>query len=183
MAAFAGSVLRSAALLSRRQLRSPPSWRAHPIAFADGTVSWVFRETVRRGTDTRRPALLVVRFRLRLARRSALLHACFRVESVLHTPLFAGFPGFRSKLWLTDQRTGVYRGVYEWDGADRARRYAVVLSALLRRISEVGSVDFHVVPGVHRDDALRDPAGTLPPLADIPHNPGPWWRPRAVTLP
>ncbi len=32
----------------------------------------------------------------------------------MHTPLFAGFPGFRSKLWIDDVETGVYRGVYEW---------------------------------------------------------------------
>jgi hypothetical protein len=31
----------------------------------------------------------------------------FRRECVLHTPLFAGFPGFRSKLWIDDTETGV----------------------------------------------------------------------------
>jgi hypothetical protein len=117
----------------------------------------VYRETTRLSAPTRRPTLLVVRFRLRLIGNSKLLHAAFRVESILNTVLFAGFPGFRTKLWCTDERTGVYRGVYEWDGADRATSYARTLSGLLRLVSEPGSVRFHVVPGVRRDDFLRYP--------------------------
>jgi hypothetical protein len=52
------------------------------------------------------------------AERSAvrgLGHAAFRGESLLNTPLFAGFPGFVSKLWLANDGLGRYRGLYEWD--------------------------------------------------------------------
>ena len=66
-------------------------------------------------------------------------------------------PGFRSKLWITDQRTGVYRGVYDWDGAGRAETYATTLTALLRLVCVPGSVGFHVEPGVRRDDFLHHP--------------------------
>ena len=61
------------------------------------------------------PVVLVVAFRLRWVRGRG--HALFRVESVLNTPLFVGFPGFVSKLWLANDENGVYRGFYEWDGA------------------------------------------------------------------
>ena len=104
-------------------------------------------------------------FRLRLAGRSRLLHAAFRVESLVHTPLFAGFPGFGTKLWLTDTGTGVYRGLYEWDGEARARAYAETLCRLLRLVSEPGSVAFHVLPGRRRDEVL----------ATAHARPGPWW--------
>ena len=55
------------------------------------------------------PTLLVIQFRLAALGSNRLLHAAFRREYVLHMPLFAGFPGFRSKLWLDDVETGVYR--------------------------------------------------------------------------
>src|SRR5688572_5354701 len=51
-------------------------------------------------------------------------HALFRWESLLNTPLFVGFAGFVSKLWLAHDEDGVYRGFYEWDGPARAEYYA-----------------------------------------------------------
>jgi hypothetical protein len=53
--------------------------------------------------------VLVVEFRLRAVR--GLGHAAFRWESLLNTPLFAGFPGFVSKLWLANDDLGRYRGL------------------------------------------------------------------------
>jgi FAD binding domain len=61
---------------------------------------------VERGA-TADPCVLVVEFRLRAVRRRG--HAVFRRESLLNTPLFAGFPGFVSKLWLADDERGRYR--------------------------------------------------------------------------
>lgn len=155
--AFLSSAVVTAGLLARRQLRLPTRHVNRQLAFADATTSRVYRETVRRGAPTTRPTLLVVQFELRLVGHSRLLHVLFRAESILNTPLFAGFPGFRSKLWATDERTGVYRGVYEWDGTERARTYATTLTALLRLLSVKDSVRFHIEPGIRRDDFLRDP--------------------------
>jgi len=171
--AFGSSVLVSCGLLVRGRLRQPVRQVGRQLRFADGSCSRVYRETVHYGPPTWQPVLLVVQFQLRLIGRSRLLHALFRAESIANTPLFAGFPGFRSKLWATDQRTGVYRGVYEWDGARPAVDYATTLTALLRLGSVPGSVKFHVEPGVRRDDFLRDPGlvGSAPPAG-----PDRWWR-------
>jgi hypothetical protein len=173
--AFSSSVLATVVLLARGALRLPKDRVGHAVSFEDGSRSQVFRETVRTGAVTRDPAFLAVAFRLRLVGRSRLLHALFRAESVANTLLFAGFPGFRSKLWLTDQDSGWYRGLYEWDGAERAHRYATTLSLLLRPACEPGSVTFHVIPGVGRDDALRTPSLLL--AAGDDSAPPAWWRP------
>ena len=53
--------------------------------------------------------------------------AAFPSESLLNTPLFVGFPGFVSKLWLTHDQRGRYRGLYEWDGPARAHAYVRAL--------------------------------------------------------
>jgi hypothetical protein len=79
-----------------------------------------------------------------------------RAESVGNIPLFAGFPGFGPKLWLTDERTGAYHGIYEWDGAPPARSCARTLATLLGLVSVPGSVRWHVEPGIGRDEFLCD---------------------------
>ncbi|HEY8339440.1 MAG TPA: hypothetical protein VIK95_06210 [Egibacteraceae bacterium] len=164
LAAFAASAVATVRLLARQRLRAPRDQVGRRVAFADGSASQVYRETARVGAIAD-PVVLLVCFRLRLAGRSRLLHAAFRVESLVHTPLFAGFPGFGTKLWLTDTGTGVYRGLYEWDGEARARAYAETLCRLLRLVSEPGSVAFHVLPGRRRDEVL----------ATAHARPGPWW--------
>jgi hypothetical protein len=154
---FARSARETVQLLRDGRLSQPTTHLAQPLRFADGTTSYVFRETLVDGVPTVEPAVLVVRFTLRLIGTNPWLHAAFRRECVLHTPLFAGFPGFRSKLWLTDRDTGVYRGLYEWDGADPAARYAETLARLLARVSVPRSVGHHVAAGLRRDAVLCDP--------------------------
>jgi hypothetical protein len=156
--------------LSRRHV----GWR---LTFEDGTTSRVYRETVSLAPRHSAPSLLVVAFRLRGVGRSRALHAAFRGESLLNTPLFAGFPGFRSKLWLTDPDTGMYRGVYEWDGPDEATAYATTLVALLELVCVPGTVRFVVRPGVTPDAVMSDPSLQGPPPGDAGER---WWRLRAA---
>jgi hypothetical protein len=112
----------------------------------------------------------VVAFRLRLVRGRA--HILFRLESELNTPLFVGFPGFVSKLWLAHDRLGTYRGVYEWDGPDRAERYARSLWHVLALVSEPHSIAYQVLPGVHRAELLAQPDAWVGGEAGT----GAWWR-------
>ena len=103
----------TARLLRQHRLRLPARWVGTRLHFADGTSARVYRETVADRGATLDPCVLVVEFRLRAVR--GLGHAAFRRESLLNTPLFAGFPGFVSKLWLANDDLGRYRGLYEWD--------------------------------------------------------------------
>lgn len=138
------------------------------IQFADGTAGRVYRETVVEQPPVD-PCVLVVSFRLRGVRGRG--HVLFRIESILNTPLFVGFPGFVSKLWLSHDDNGAYRGLYEWDGADRAEKYARSLWRVLELVSE--SIDYMVVPDMRRDDVLADP-GLL--HGHRPDEDTAWWR-------
>ena len=71
--------------------------------------------------------------------------------------LFAGFPGLVSKLWLADDERGRYRGLYEWDGPQRAEAYARALWRVL---------------GLRRDEVLERPQV----LADAAAGTADWWR-------
>jgi len=125
---------------------------------------------------TQDPCVLVVEFRLRAVRGWA--HAAFRWESLLNTPLFVGFPGFVSKLWLANDERGRYRGLYEWDGPRRADHYARALWRVLALVSVPGSIHYVVLPGLRRDELLARPqvlagAGATDTAA--------WWRPVEVS--
>ncbi|MEW1954305.1 hypothetical protein [Terrabacter sp. NPDC080008] len=165
----------SARMLVRGQVRFPRSQVGRRISFADHSTSRVYRDTTV-GRPALDPCFLAVSFRLRAVRGRG--HAWFRAESWLNTPLFVGFPGFVSKLWLTHDEHGRYRGLYEWDGADLAERYAGSLWHVLALVSEPGSIDYRVVPGLRRADLLADP-GVLAPW--FPDEEGAWWRVLAVT--
>ena len=156
-------------LLSRRRMHLPPQRVGTRLPFADGTSARVFRETVVDRGATVDPCVLVVEFRLRAVRGRG--HAVFRRESVLNTPLFAGFPGFVSKLWLADDEQGRYRGLYEWDSPQRAEDYARALWRVLALVSVPGSVHYVVLPGLRRDmllDKAHPQAGAVDTAA--------WWR-------
>ncbi|HSK57894.1 MAG TPA: hypothetical protein VK935_02455 [Actinomycetospora sp.] len=170
--AIARCVVVSLGLLVRRRLRWPRTRVGARVRFADGSTAVIYRETVGAGAVAARPCALVVCFRLRWVRGRG--HALFRAESLLNTPLFVGFPGFVAKWWLAADENGVYRGLYEWDGAERAEAYARALWRVLALVSVRGSIAYTVLPGRHRDDLL-DPSASM----DADAAPGAWWRPVA----
>jgi hypothetical protein len=146
----------TAGLLARRRLHLPRQHVGMRLQFADGASARVYRETVCDCGPVRDPCVLVVEFRLRFLR--GWTHALFRWESLLNTPLFAGFPGFVSKLWVAHDQRGVYRGIYQWDGAGRAEYYARCLWRVLAIGSVPGSIHYTVLPGLRRDDVVNDPS-------------------------
>lgn len=169
--AVAGCFATTVALLAKREIHLPRQNVGRTLRFADGTTGQVYRETVLERSGPVEPCVLVVQFRLRLVRGWG--HAAFRVESILNTPLFVGFPGFVSKLWMAHDDHGSYRGLYEWDGAQQAEDYARALWRVLELVSEPGSIGYRVLPGLRRDDLLTDP-GRLDGQAGTDRSA--WWR-------
>ena len=113
----------------------------------------VFRETV----STRvvaQPVVLVVGFRLRAIGTSAVLHRLFQHVCVLTTPFWSGFQGFGTKLWMVDQRTKNYVGIYQWDSVGAANNYLQALIPVLKAVSVRGSVWSQSLPGRELEDFL-----------------------------
>lgn len=175
-AAVGRSALRTPILLARRRVHQPDRHVGRRLGFADGSAATVYRETVVDRPAPAAPAVLVVAFRLR-AVRGERGHALFRAESELNTPLFVGFPGFVSKLWLAHDQHQRYRGLYEWDGPDLAEAYARALWRVLALVCPPPTIRYAVLPGLGRDEVLRDPAAAAPGAT------GAWWRLAAVGAP
>ena len=172
--ALAGCCASTARLLWQRRMHLPTDRVGMRLRFADGTSARVYRETVVDRGPTLDPCVLIVEFRLRAVRGRG--HAAFRLESLLNTPLFAGFPGFVSKLWLADDERGRYRGVYEWDGPQLAGNYARALWRVLALVSARGSVHYVVLPKLHRDMLLESPDVLGDTAADAAADTAAWWR-------
>jgi hypothetical protein len=170
-AALTRCVVRTVILLMRGMIHLPAERVGKRLTFADETSARVYRETVVDQNAIENPCALVVEFRLRAVRGWG--HALFRWESLLNTPLFVGFPGFVSKLWLTDDQRGRYRGLYEWAGAERADDYARALWRVLALVCVPGSIHYVVLPGRHRDELLALDRGD----EDLMTTEGAWWRP------
>jgi hypothetical protein len=156
LGAVARSIGETVRLALGGEIRSPKDRVGMVVTFPEGVRSEVFRETRVVERSFRLPAVLVVEFRPRgIGPRPRLLHAMFRTGCVVNTLLFAGFPGFGTKLWMADRGTGGYRGLYEWYGADLAHAYASTLTRILTPVSAPGSVRYRVIPGQQLDDYLR----------------------------
>ena len=168
--ALAGCFVATARLVRQHRMHLPSQRVGMRLRFADGTSARVFRETVVDRAATVDPCVLVVDFRLRAVRGRG--HAAFRRESLLNTPLFAGFPGFVSKLWLADDERGRYRGLYEWDEPRLAENYARALWRVLALVSVRGSIHYVVLPGLRRD-VLLDRTQVLDGAAA---DTAAWWR-------
>ncbi|MFF9868902.1 hypothetical protein ACF1G0_26460 [Streptomyces sp. NPDC013953] len=168
--------LASSALLARCRVHLPKERLGLRLHFADDTSAPVYRETRLGSGLARDPCTLVVAFRLRLVGGPG--HAVFRKESLLNTPLFVGFPGFTSKLWLAHDERDRYRGVYEWDGPERAEHYARCLWRVLALVSVPGSIRYAVLPGLRRDEFLTDPGRAGGPGPDGTEA---WWRVQDTT--
>jgi hypothetical protein len=169
MAAVGRSMVVAGQLLLRRRVHQPRRQVGRFLRFADGTEGRVYRETTVDRPPAAEPCVLVVTFRLRGVRGRG--HTLFRWESWFNTPLFVGFPGLISKLWLAHDEAGNYRGFYEWDGSASAEEYARALWRVLELVSVRGSIRYHIVPGVRRDELLTDPR-LLENVGETS-----WWRP------
>ncbi len=165
-----GCACRSFGLLVRRQSHLPRELVGTRLHFADGTSAEVFRETAAEVVDAEVPCLLFVTFRLRLLRGR--WHRLFLWECILNTPLFVGFPGFGSKLWLKADEKGRYRGLYEWSDPPSAARYARSLWRVLDLVCTRDSVAYAIVPGLRRAEVLDDPDL----LAPLDASGASWWR-------
>ena len=164
-------IARSVLMLSRREVLLPREWVGRRVVFGDGSIGRVYRETAV-AVAPAEPCVLDVCFRLRAVRGGG--HALFEWESLLNTPLFVGFPGFVSKLWVAHDDHGTYPGLYEWDGAERGEAYARALWRVLQLVSVPGSIHYQVLPGNRRADVFTRLDGAAGERA-VEVGTGEWW--------
>jgi hypothetical protein len=138
------------AVLGRLQFRR--RYVGNELVMGDGRRFRVFRHLSLRSTSGVTPAVLVVRFKF--ARLSQRVN---RLLSLVPILLIGGFPGFREKLWMVDEETGCWQGVYEWESAQAVALYrrSFVLGVMNRR-ADPESITYTVIPQTPLADYLEE---------------------------
>ncbi|MEW6032762.1 MAG: hypothetical protein AB1645_07765 [Bacillota bacterium] len=139
------SLLRTLGLALTGRIRFPRGRVGETVELEEGHRAVVFREVVvrpGRGRPEKPGATFRVRFRL-----AGMGPRANKVFSLLPIPFFVGFPGFRGKLWLYDDRNDEWWGLYQWDTPAHAERYARSFAVrFMTRRSVPGSVSWNVLP-------------------------------------
>jgi hypothetical protein len=139
----AGTTLR---LLAQRHLHLRRETLGTTVAVPGGRSYTLFRESSCDLPSEASEVTLLVWFHLKGTTPLAPWRSwAFERESILNTLLYAGFEGYRRKLWLVDRETADYAGLYAWAGRDAAARYAHYITRLLRPLSTPGSVGSSIV--------------------------------------
>jgi hypothetical protein len=158
----AAQVLR---LMARHRLQIRNGNVGKPVRLPDSREFVVFRETTCDGGDLEGTVTLAVWFHLRGVPGGARLRRfLFERESILNTILYAGFAGYRVKLWMVDPVTSDYAGLYAWRDRESASAYARYIATVLRPLSRPGSVGYEIVE-VRLDEHL---AATSSPVQLAP---------------
>ena len=136
-------------------LRRDRLGETYNIHHSGHSIYTVFRETESRDGTTDPSTVLVVGFRLRFLGSNSLLHWLFQRICIISTPIWSGFRGFRTKLWMVDYGSKNYLGIYEWAGEQNALSYAEWLVNILRRLSTERSVWYEIYRNKELDEYLR----------------------------
>ena len=162
-------VTATARLLRQRRIHLPAGHVGARLHFTDGTSGRVYRETVIDRGATASPCVLVVEFRLRAVRGRG--HALFRWESLLNTPLFAGFPAWSRSCGWPPTSAAATGACMSGMAPRRAEAYARALWRVLALVSVPGSIHYVVLPGLSRDELLARPQGPADAVGAAD-----WWR-------
>lgn len=148
------ATLRSLFNLVTGRLRFPDDLVGRTVEMEDGSQYRIFRHMrLRREHGGGPGSVLIVRFRFEKGTQESNVR-----KSRIPIMMIAGCPGFRAKLWMVDEGTGYWQGLYHWDDVEAIERYkdSFVLRLMNGR-AERGTVSYRIVPDRDVDDLL----GTL----------------------
>ena len=137
--------LKTLSYLLRGRLHFPRNRIDEVITMEDGQEFVIFRHVVvdHRPDQPEKPGA-TFRVRFRFAHGSPKQNRRF---SLFPIPFIVGLPGFRSKLWTINERSGVFQGIYEWDTVQDAENYTHSFPLkLMTKRSVPGSVFYETSP-------------------------------------
>ena len=131
----------------------------------DGHAYTVFRQVSLTGASSsqssepatasppRPPTTAVFIARFKFARFS---QRCNRILSLIPIPLIVGFPGFQEKIWMVDEETGYWQGVYQWESerAIEAYQQSFVLGVMNKRAVQA-SISYTILPNTRLSEYVK----------------------------
>jgi hypothetical protein len=137
------SFVRFVWMIVSRRIRFPRGEVGRVLSLGGKGHFIVFRHAVvrdGRSIPGRPAATFIVRFRV-----AGMSPEANRRFSLLTIPFFAGLPGFCSKRWLIDVKTGEFAGYYGWRTRADAERYAASFAVrFMTHRATPGSVSYEI---------------------------------------
>jgi hypothetical protein len=108
-------------LIATGRLRFPRKWIGQHLVLPDGRDYVVFRHVVL--TPGTQPPLTPGAIFIPTFHVAGMSPGVNKRFSLLPIPFIVGLPGFRTKLWLLQEQSGDFAGLYEWDTVQDAENY------------------------------------------------------------
>ena len=137
------SLLKTIGYIIKGRLHFPRHRIGESVTMEDGDNFTIFRHVVVSPSSNQgEPPHAVFRVRFRIENMSPQQNKRF---SLIPIPFFIGLPGFRSKLWMTNETTGFNQGVYEWNTIQDAHNYANSFAMkFMEKRSVPGSISYQI---------------------------------------
>ncbi len=138
----------------RGRIHFVKTYQGNTLRMDDGQQFTVFRHMVLDKSANHSeitPTVFIVRFTFAVLSQQA-----NRMASLIPIPLIAGFPGFREKIWMANEQTGSWQGVYQWESEQAADAYqhSFVLGIMNKRaIPE--SLSYTMLPKTRLSEYIR----------------------------
>jgi hypothetical protein len=137
----------------RGRIHFSKEYRGKTLRMDDGQAFTIFRHvSLDEGTSNSAAlAVFIVRFKF-----AKLSQKANRITSLIPIPLIVGFPGFRDKIWMVNEETGYWQGVYQWESEKTIEDYqqSFVLGIMNRR-SIQESLSYTVLPNTRLSEYME----------------------------
>jgi hypothetical protein len=127
------------------RLHSPKDKIGKTFTNLDGEEFVIFKQTIldqATGLAIEPEAMFRVQFRV-----PKIIPWRDRFVISLKSPIFVALPGFRSKLWMVDEKNATYQGVYEWSTLRDAQDYVHSASMeFMTGVAVPGGISYEIIP-------------------------------------
>ncbi len=136
------------------RIHFPKEYVGKKVVMYDGQKFTIFRHvTLNSGSSYLKKSMAVFRVRFKFAKLS---HKANKLASLIPIPLIIGFPGFKDKVWMINEDTGFWQGVYQWESEDAVERYikSFVLGVMNKR-SVPNSISYEIIPNTNLSEYMK----------------------------
>ena len=148
-----GSLAKTIFLFLLWKIHFPKDFLGKSVLMDDGQKFTIFRHmTLNSGIDYSDHSMTVFRVRFKFAKLSQKAN---KLTSLIPIFLIVSFPGFREKIWMINEDTDYWQGIYQWESEDAVEKYrkSFVLGVMNNR-SVPDSISSEVIPDTDLSDYI-----------------------------
>ena len=144
----------------RGRIHLPKEYSGKTLRMDDGHTFTIFRHVKLDGSkhdSEATPTVFIVRFTF-----AKLSQKANKLMSLIPIPLIVGFPGFREKIWMVNEETGYWQGVYQWESEQAVKEYqqSFVLGIMNKR-SIHASLSYTILPDTYLSEYIEKHSRSL----------------------